>query len=100
MKEGWDAPITDWIGEMKVASNAEIKAIAKAGFEKIKERTPVQTGELQAAWIYDEAMEQGLIEIVIENKKEYVLMVEYGTVYTGGRYMLERTINEIVEGGL
>ena len=100
MKEGWDAPITDFIDVIKTASNVEIKAIAKSAFDKIRERTPVQTGELKAAWIYEEAMAQGLIEIVIENKKEYVLMVEYGTVYTGGRYMLERTINEIVEGGL
>lgn len=99
MAEGWDAPVTDWIGEVKMATNKEILSIAKQAFDKIRARTPVVTGKLKAAWVFEEMVNEGLISVSIVNKEEYVLMIEYGTVATGGRYMVERTINELVEGG-
>jgi len=98
MKEGWDAPLSDWTEEIKLYTNKEVKRMATEAISKIKARTPSLSGKLRAAWYMEQMIEEGLLSITIINKVEYGIFVEYGTHRVAGRYMMEQTFNELVEG--
>ena len=95
MAHGWDKPLTDFTIEVRNFTNAEIKKLAAEALTKIKARTPVRSGELQASWYIDQMVTNGIVEITILNDQPYAIFVEYGTQYMAGVHMLEQTINEI-----
>jgi len=98
MKTGWDRPLESWVDEIKEDLNKEIQRLAHAAFEKILERTPVNTGRLKAGWSLRMMEEQGIVSAVIQNNVPYVVFVEYGTPHTAPRAMVEMTLMELERG--
>lgn len=98
MKDGWDKPLTDWMDVVEKYTNDEIHRMTTGAFESIKEKTPVDSGRLQAAWFVKEMMSQGIISTEIINEEEYVIFIEYGNSKVAGRYMVETTLNQLIEG--
>jgi hypothetical protein len=64
---------------------------AKEFVVRVKEKTPVRTGNLQRGWDYEVQPN----DVYIFNPVDYASYVEYGTDRFEGRYMLERTLLEI-----
>jgi len=58
--------------------------------ERVRERTPVQSGALQDGWHVTNEGDT----IVIENPVPYAAFVEYGTPYMEPRAMLRTTLAE------
>lgn len=96
--EGWDAPLTDWIEEIKEYTNAEVVQMSKEALERIKARTPVASGQLRDGWQLEQMIEDGIMSVEIINDIEYVLFAEYGTDKYAGKFMVEQTLNELAEG--
>lgn len=73
------------------------KLICAEALRRVKERTPVKTGNAKAAWflVFDVSTDTTRVKARIENPVVYVLYLEYGTIYMGPRPMLRITLAEV-----
>ena len=74
------------------AADPGIELIAGRVCEAVRERTPVQTGRLQAGWKVVRTGEQG--ERAVENDVPYARFVEYGTVNMAAEPMIGPVLAE------
>ena len=74
------------------------QAFGNEFLSRVREKTPVDTGRLQAAWALEVNESQKSIDVTnkaVNNEGiPYAVFVEFGTEHTRGYFMLNRTISE------
>lgn len=89
-----NAAIFDSINKkLKNLDDEFTKEFSKEFVQRVKRRTPVITGRLQAGWETKITPN----EILIKNEVEYAGYVEDGTEHMSGAHMLKITKSEIPE---
>ncbi len=70
----FSADVSKWIAKVPVATKEIARGVAEEVFKRVKDRTPVDTGALQAAWTLEESGDV----ITVTNALPYAAVVEYG----------------------
>ena len=89
---GLKADLKEFGAELETGIDDERVRLAEEIFERIVERTPVDTGELRDAWVLEHG-DKGVSEI--RNDADHALAVEFGHSSQAPQGMVRITLAEI-----
>lgn len=93
----WNQDLTDFVEEVADAVDVSVRRVAQTAFERIVERTPVDTGLAKASWVLDMDTSDGIVDVEIYNDVPYIIFLEYGSSDQAPHGMVEITLQEIAD---